>query len=95
MAPPSPSPTVITIVQSSGCHFCADAHTTVTELTKAFPLVVEWLDAGEPRGASLVAQHRSPMYPLVLVDGGFFSFGRLPRNKLRKLLGERYAAAVR
>lgn len=95
MTPPSPSPTVITVVQSSGCHFCADAHAAVTELTEAFPLAVEWLDAGDPQGASLVAQHRSPMYPLVLVDGAFFSFGRLPRKKLRKLLGERYAAAVR
>ncbi len=34
------------------------------------------------------------MFPLVLVDGAFFSVGRLPRKKLRKLLVARAVVAV-
>lgn len=95
MTSPSRIPTRLTVVESTGCHFCADAHTALGELAKDFPLVVEWLDAADPRGASLVAEHRAPMYPLVLLDDAFFSFGRLPPKKLRKLLGERYPAGER
>jgi len=44
-----------------------------------------------------VAVHRPAMNPLVLVDGAFFSSGRLPRKKLITLLerrGDRTAAAL-
>jgi len=34
------------------------------------------------------------MFPLVLVDDAFFSTGRLPRGKLRRLLGTVPAAAA-
>ena len=34
------------------------------------------------------------MFPLVLVDGAFFSVGRLPRRKLRKVLTARGAAVA-
>jgi len=34
------------------------------------------------------------MYPLVLVDGAFFSFGKLPRKKLRRLLERRAFGSV-
>jgi len=34
------------------------------------------------------------MYPLVLLDGGFFSAGRLPRKKLRAQLTARFAAVA-
>jgi hypothetical protein len=37
-----------------------------------------------------MARHRAPMSPLVLLDGTFFSSGRLPRRKLEKLLKSRY-----
>ena len=76
----------VTVVHAPGCHFCEDAEENLADLAREFSLDVHSLDASDPRGAALVRQHRAPMYPLVLVDGAFFSFGRLPRGKLRKLL---------
>jgi hypothetical protein len=35
------------------------------------------------------------MFPLVLLDGAFFSQGRLPRRKLRALLASRPAVSPR
>lgn len=94
MTPISPPPTQITLVHSPACHFCDDARAALAELGADFPLAVELLDAADPRGRRLVDLHRASMYPLVLVDGVFFSFGRLPRKKLRKLLESRADAAV-
>ena len=94
MTPTSPPPTNVTVVHSPACHFCADAHAALAELASEFPLTVEPIAADDQRGQALIRAHRAPMYPLVLVDGAFFSFGRLPRKKLRKLLAQRYSAAV-
>lgn len=94
MTPISPPPTRITLVHSPACHFCDDARAALVELGADFRLAVELIDAGDPSGRTLVDTHRAPMYPLVLVDGAFFSFGRLPRKKLRKLLEHRAAIAV-
>lgn len=66
----------------------------LAEIGASYPLTVEVVEAAEPRGLALVRDHRAPMYPLVLVDGAFFSVGRLPRKKLKKLLSERAAVAV-
>ena len=85
---------VITVVHSPACHFCDDAQRVLAEFAAEYPLAVELVDAGEPRGQALVAVHRAPMFPLVLVDGVFFSVGRLPRKKLRKVLAARNVAAV-
>jgi hypothetical protein len=81
--------TEITVVHAQACHFCEDASKILEELALEFPLHIERIGADEPRGRELVAEHRVPMYPLVLVGGAFFSFGRLPRRKLRKLLATR------
>ena len=86
--------TDITVVHAPACHFCDDALQALTELAAAYPLTIELLDAADPRGQQLVAAHRAPMYPLVLTDGQFFSFGRLPRKKLRKLLEARHPAVA-
>jgi hypothetical protein len=88
------SPPLITVVHSAACHFCEDARVALAELCAEIPLQVEWVAAEAPRGEELVAEHRTPMYPLVLVDGVFFSFGRLSRKKLRRLLVQRTGAAV-
>lgn len=86
--------TVITVVHSQACHFCEDAETALADLAREFPLHIDRIDAADPRGEALVRTHRAPMYPLVLVDGAFFSFGRLPRKKLRKRLEQRRVGAV-
>jgi len=38
----------------------------------------------------LVQKYRASMSPLVLLDGEFFSHGRLPRRKLAKRLQQRF-----
>jgi hypothetical protein len=84
----------VTLVHSPACHFCDDARAALDELAGRFPLQIELIGAEEPRGRALVARHRAPMYPLVLLNRQFFSSGRLPRKKLRRLLDARTAAAV-
>ena len=84
----------VTVVHTVACHFCDDAEMTLAELAGEFPLRVERVEASEPCGAELVREHRAGMFPLVLVDGAFFSVGRLPRKKLRKLLARRTSAVA-
>jgi hypothetical protein len=84
----------ITVVHSPACHFCDDARAVLADLATEFPLTVELVDCAEPRGAALIREYRAGMYPLVLVDGGFFSAGRLPRKKLRAQLTARFAAVA-
>lgn len=85
-------PVRLTVVESAACHFCADAQAVLAELADHFPLVVETIDVRSEAGQVLVARHRAAMSPLVLLDGAFFSNGRLPRRKLAKLLAARYGA---
>ena len=92
--PPAPGTVEITVVHSPACHFCDDARAVLAELATEFPLTVDYLDYTEPRGAALIREHRAGMYPLVLLDGGFFSAGRLPRKKLRAQLTPRFAAVA-
>lgn len=54
-------------------------------------VTVELVDAAGPRGRALVEQHHVDAFPLVLVDGSFFSTGRLPRGRLMRLLQARCA----
>ena len=92
--PPAPDTVDITVVHSPACHFCDDARAVLAEFATEFPLTVDYLDCTEARGAALIREHRAGMYPLVLVDGGFFSAGRLPRKKLRAQLTARFAAVA-
>lgn len=84
----------VTVVHTVACHFCEDAQAALAELAGEFALTVELVAATEPRGAALIRQHGPGMFPLVLVDGEFFSVGRLPRRKLRRLLAGRVGAVA-
>jgi hypothetical protein len=84
----------VTVVHSPACHLCDDARAVLDELAATYPLEIELVGAEETRGRGLIAEHRAAMYPLVLLDGQYFSAGRLPRKKLRHLLEHRAAAAV-
>lgn len=79
----------ITLVHAPACHFCADAQTALAELAGQFLIEVDLVPADSAPGRTLVGAHRPAMFPLVLVDGVFFSAGRLPRGKLRALLTAR------
>lgn len=83
-------PADVVLVGSPGCHLCADADAVLAELGRE--VVVEHVDAASDRGVALLRRHRAAMLPLVLLDGAFFSAGRLPRNKLRKRLEQRAVA---
>lgn len=97
MSSPTPAfePVRITVVDSEACHFCEDAHRALTALAANYPLAVGTVDVRSEAGQALMARHRAPMSPLVLLDGTFFSSGRLPRRKLEKLLTSRYGDAPR
>ena len=83
-----PRPAAVTIVVSSGCHFCRDAEDVLDELGQEFPLVVTRVDLRSPAGMDLAQSHGAAMSPLVLLDGVFVSAGRLPRNKIRTMLAQ-------
>ena len=87
-------PPVVTVVHAPACHFCHDAEVALAVLARDFPLVVRSVGIDTDEGRALVAEHRPAMNPLVLVDGSFFSAGRLPRKKLTKALQRRRTLAV-
>lgn len=88
-------PTVtITLVHTPACHFCADARDALTELSREFPIRVHRVSLDTDHGRALVDAYRPVMLPLVLVDGTFFSAGRLPRRKLRALLAAQPAMSA-
>jgi hypothetical protein len=86
---------VVTLVTASGCHFCDEAHTRLQALIDSGASIsLEVVAASSDLGRTLIARHRPPMNPLVLVDGGYFSVGRLPRRKLEALLRHRGLAGA-
>lgn len=85
-------PVHVTVVIARGCHFCEDARQALAELGRLYPLAVEEFPAGSPVGKALVLEQGTGLFPLVLVEGEFFSAGRLPRRKLAALLAEQRLA---
>jgi glutaredoxin len=79
-------PTRITVVESEACHFCEQARSSLAELAVTHPLLIDIIDVRSEEGHALMQSHRASMSPLVLVDGEFFSHGRLPRRKLEHVL---------
>ena len=86
--------THVTIVEAPACHLCANAEEVLYELAASYPLVVGTVDIRTAEGQFLVQKHRASMSPLVLLDGEFFSHGRLPRRKLAKRLRQRFGEPV-
>jgi hypothetical protein len=84
-----PRRTAVTVVHSPACHFCDDASVALADIATTYPIDVTTVALESDEGAALVAKHRPAMNPLVLVDGDFFSSGRLPRKKLLRLLSRR------
>jgi glutaredoxin len=83
----------ITVVHTRACHFCVDALDTLAALGD--DIQVEPIEADSAAGMALVDTHRPTTFPLVLVNGAFFSQGRLPRRKLQALLSSRHAVSPR
>ncbi|WP_372595260.1 glutaredoxin [Actinotalea sp.] len=74
--------TKVTVVTAPACHFCEDAQVALGDLAARYALDISVVDLESIEGRTLVALHRPAMNPLVLVDGAFFSAGRLPVKKL-------------
>lgn len=82
----------VTLVTAPGCHFCDEAHSHLrTLISHGAPLDLTVIDATSAEGRSLLGAHRAAMNPLVLIDGSYFSAGRLPQRKLAALLQRRAA----
>ena len=79
----------VPLVHAPACHFCDDALGALTELAREYDLAVELLEADSDEGREMIARHRPAMFPLVLVDGAWFSVGRLSRGKVQALLTSR------
>ena len=80
-------------MESEGCHLCTDAKEGLAEAAVSHPLEVRTVDVRSHEGRGLMHTHRAALSPLVLLDGAFFSQGRLPRRKLDTTLRQRFAAA--
>jgi hypothetical protein len=81
-------PVVVTVVEAPACHLCEDAKSILAVLAQMYPITVHVVSIGEEPGRVLMQEHRAPMSPLVLLDGQYFSSGRLPRRKLERRLEE-------
>lgn len=95
MAVPEFERAQVTLVHAEACHFCDDAGAALAEYAREFPLDIRLVALESPEGIEAFAEHRPAMSPLILVDGEYFSSGRLPRKKLRALLNARAARGVR
>jgi alkyl hydroperoxide reductase subunit AhpF len=76
----------VTLVTSPACHLCEDAISGLAEASVGFPLEISVVEIDSEEGRAIVAQHRPPLSPAVLIDGRLFSSGRLPRRKLQRTL---------
>lgn len=76
----------IVIVRAPACHFCADADEAIAAMTSEFLIAVTYMEVTSDEGMNLMQAHGAGMSPLVLLDGGFVSSGRLSRGRLRKML---------
>ena len=81
-------PVVVTVVEAPACHLCEDAKSSLAALAQSYPMTVNVVSITEVPGRTLMQTHRAPMSPLVLLDGAYFSSGRLPRRKLEKRLAK-------
>ena len=88
VAVPVVVPVVVTVVEAPACHLCEDAKSVLAVLAQSYPLRVNVVSITEQAGRVLMQAHRAPMSPLVLLDGVYFSSGRLPRRKLEKRLAK-------
>jgi Glutaredoxin-like domain (DUF836) len=87
-------PVVVTVVEAPACHLCEDAKAALAVLAASYPLSINVVSITERAGLALMQEHRAPMSPLVLLDGAYFSSGRLPRRKLEKALAKTLATTT-
>jgi alkyl hydroperoxide reductase subunit AhpF len=85
----------ITVVRAPACHLCDDVQEALARAGAHSPFRFELIDADSSAGIELVRCYRPAAFPLILVNGEFFSQGRLSRGKLQALLDAQPAASSR
>ncbi|HET8595105.1 MAG TPA: hypothetical protein VFM07_07655 [Intrasporangium sp.] len=83
-----PTAPTVTLVHTENCHLCSEAIATLTAHEAQGQVRLRLLPADSPEGGRLLELHRPALFPLVTLDGEFFSAGRLPRRKLARRLEE-------
>ena len=76
----------VQLVTAPGCNFCDEAQRTLHVLEDRFPLTIDLVPLMSDSGRDLVARHRVPFPPILLIDGEFFGFGRLSQRRLEQRL---------
>ncbi|MEP7017969.1 MAG: hypothetical protein ABI899_08120 [Actinomycetota bacterium] len=85
----------VTVVEAPACHLCEDAKSALAVISQSYPMNISVLSVLDEPGRTLMQEHRAPMSPLVLLDGEYFSSGRLPRRKLEKRLKKAQQGEIR
>lgn len=79
----------VTVVRSRACHHCDSALHALARLREVVAIRLDVVELQSDEGTRLVAEHRPPMSPLVLLDGEFVSSGKLRVGRLLDLLRTR------
>lgn len=82
----------VELVTAPGCHFCDEAQEILHLQKDRFPLTIELVPLMSETGRNLVARHRVPFPPILLIEGVFFGYGRLSQRRLEQRLIDLIAA---
>lgn len=83
----------VTLLVQDECGFCEDAKRILRRLKTEYPLDVQTVDLGTPRGRELATGAGVMFAPGILLDGEPFSYGRPSERKLRKAFARRLASS--
>lgn len=82
----------VTLLTQAHCGFCEQAQETLERLAREYPLTLTSVNLASAEGHQLALKHGIIFAPGVLLDGAFFSYGRLSERKLRRALAARLEA---
>lgn len=87
-APSSASPRVVavTVVSAEECHYCKRVRRILEHLELNYPMTIKYIGMSTPIGSDLIAGHRVPFPPLLLLDDEYFGHGRISEKKLERHL---------
>jgi thiol-disulfide isomerase/thioredoxin len=82
----------VTLLTQAQCGFCEQAQETLERLAREVPLTLTYVNLASVEGHQLALRYGVIFAPGVLLDGAFFSYGRLSERKLRRALVARLEA---
>lgn len=89
---PDATPIHVTLLTQAQCGFCEQAQETLERLAREYPLTLTNVNLASAEGHQLALRHGIIFAPGVLLDGAFFSYGRVSERKLRRALAARLEA---